>query len=311
MLFHKRFLIFVKYNGAPMTKKRIGFIGLGLMGTAMATRFQKSGYPLTIYNRTRSKSEPLVAAGAEWADNPGEVARMSDIVFTMLSTSDVLKEIALGARGIMSGLEKSAVHIDCSTVSPAVTRELEEIYASRDRVFLHCPVLGSVPQAIDGTLLLLIGGNAETVERIEPVVKTLGSKIWKFKNAADASHAKLLCNLFIAGAITTLCQALVFAEKASVPPQTLLDIISNSALNSATYQTKGKSILEGNFAPRFFTEHMLKDVTLMLEAAAQKGVKLPTIEIAQLLLAKAVESGFGREDYSSVVKIFRELSLHS
>ena len=294
-----------------MKKHRIGFIGLGLMGTAMATRFQKAGYHLTIYNRTNAKGKSLVAAGAQWVDSPGEAARKSDIVFTMLSTSEVLKEITLGAHGIISGLEKKGIHIDCSTVSPAITKHLQEVYTSKDRSFLHCPVLGSIPQATEGTLLLLVGGEAEAIDRIEPVLKTLGSKFWRFKNAPDASHAKLLCNLFIAGAITTLGQALVFAEKASVPPRMLLDIIGNSALNSATYQTKGKSILDGNFASRFFTEHMLKDVTLMLEAAAEKGVKLPTIEVARQLLAKAVEKGFGREDYSSVVKVLKELSSHS
>lgn len=293
-----------------MTRLKLGFVGLGLMGTAMAARLVKAGYSLVVYNRTKSKGESLLTAGARWGDNPAKVAQQSDVVFSMVSTSDVLKEIGTSPSGILKGLGKGGIHIDCSTVSPSLTKHLEQLYSSDGRVFLHCPVLGSVPQATDGSLLLLVGGSSGAVERVEPVLKDLGSKIWKFKHADDATHAKLLCNLFIAGAITTLGQALVFAERVSIPPQTVLDIIGNSALNSPTYQTKGKSILEGNFAPRFFTEHMLKDVTLIIEAAAEKGLQLPTIEIARQLLAKAVERGFAKEDYSSVVKVMKELVPH-
>lgn len=286
--------------------QRIGFVGLGLMGTAMAKRLMSAGHPLAVHNRTQSKAEPLLAAGALWGVRPADVARQSHVVFSMLSTTAALDDYATGENGIMNGLGDDGIHVDCSTVSPSLTKDLEELYSSRGRTFLHCPVLGSVPQATEGSLLLLPGGRSEAVQTVEPLLRVLGSKIWKFPRAEDASHAKLLCNLFIAGAITTLSQALVFAEKASVSPQTLLDIIGNSALNSPTYQTKGKSILEGNFYPRFYTEHMLKDVTLMIEAASQKGLRLPTIEVAQHLFARAVEKGFGKEDYSSVFKVLKD-----
>jgi len=289
-----------------MSKKNVGFVGLGLMGLAMATRLSKAGYVLIIHNRTKSKGESLLAAGARWGNTPADVSQESEVVFSMISTPAVLQEIATGSGGIMRGLRDGGVHVDCSTVSPSVTRRLEEEYASHGRAFLHCPVLGSVPQATDGSLLLLLGGAPSAREEVEPALKHLGSKIWKFDRAEDASHAKLLCNLFIAGAITTLVQAIVFAERASVPPKTILDIIGNSALNSPMYQAKGKSILDGNFAPRFFTEHMLKDVSLMIEAASEKGVRLPTIEVAQRLLEQAVERGFGKEDYSAVFKVMRD-----
>jgi 3-hydroxyisobutyrate dehydrogenase-like beta-hydroxyacid dehydrogenase len=277
------------------------------MGQAMAKRLMNTSHGLVVYNRTKSKAESLLAAGALWGNGPADAARQSDVVFSMLSTTAVLEENATGRHGILQGLKTGGIHIDCSTVSPALTKKLEQLYASDGRVFLHCPVLGSIPQATEGSLLLLPGGSSEAVQQVEPLLKDLGSKIWRFPRAEDASHAKLLCNLFIAGAITTLGQALVFAEKASVSPRTILDIIGNSALNSPTYQTKGKSILDGNFAPRFFTEHMLKDVTLMIEAAAQKGVRLPTIEVAQQLLTTAVDNGLGKEDYSSVVKVLKDL----
>ncbi len=288
-----------------MSNNHIGFVGLGLMGLAMATRLSRAGYPLIIHNRTKSKGDQLLNAGARWARTPADAAKDSEVVFSMISTPAVLREVAAGSAGIIAGLREGGIHVDCSTVSPSVTHQLEEEYASRGRTFLHCPVLGSVPQATDGSLLLLLGGASTAQASVEPVLKHLGSKIWKFNRAEDASHAKLLCNLFIAGMITTLGQALVFAEKASVSPQTILDIVGNSALHSPMYQAKGKAILEGNFTPRFFVEHMLKDVSLMIEAASEKGVSLPSIEVTHRLLQKAVEEGFGKEDYSAMVKVLR------
>jgi len=283
----------------------VGFVGLGLMGHAMASRLIRQGTSLIVTNRTREKATSLLAAGARWAGNPAEVAQKADVVFSMISTPEVLEEIAAGSGGILGGIREGAVHVDCSTVSPALTRRLSSLYESQGRSFVHCPVLGSVPQATEGKLLLMAGGKQEALAHIEPLLQSFGTEIWKFPRAEDASHMKLLCNLFIAGAITTLCQALVFAEQASVSPQTLLEIISHSALNSSTYQAKGKSILEGNFAARFFTEHMLKDVRLMIEAASEKGVRLPTVEVAEKLLAAAVENGYAKEDYSSIIKILR------
>jgi len=282
--------------------KNIGFVGLGLMGSAMAARLQQAGYALVVHNRTKEKASSLVKAGAEWADSPGAVASRVPVVLSMLSTPEVLKEVAAGSNGILSGLSKGGIHVDCSTVSPAVTRALAAQYASAGKVFLHCPVLGSVPQAAGGALLLMAGGDASAIAAVEPILNVLGSKLWKFPSPDQASHTKLLCNLFIAGAITTLSQALVFADKASVPASTLLDIVGNSALNSPTYQAKGKSILERNFVPRFYVEHMLKDVNLMIEAAKDKGVSLPAVQVTQQLLSKAVELGYGKEDYSAIIK---------
>lgn len=300
-------IVYFQKDRIAMKKKRIGFVGLGLMGAAMAARLQKKDHLLIVHNRTREKASPLLSSGAQWAGNPGEVGSQAEIVFSMLSTPEVLRDVSLGSKGILGGLREGGIHIDCSTVSPSLTRELEREYAVRDRAFVHCPVLGSVPQAADGILLLFAGGASDAVSKVEPVLSDLGSKIWKFPRAEDASYTKLVCNLFIAGAITTLGQALVLAEKASLQPGTILDIIEGSAMASPMYRAKGKSMIEGNYAPRFYVEHMLKDVTLMIDAAAEKGVKLPTIEIARELLSAAEKAGLGKEDYSSVYKILKEM----
>jgi 3-hydroxyisobutyrate dehydrogenase len=278
----------------------LGFIGLGLMGLPMAHRLHGAGYRLNVYNRTKQKAESLLSNGAGWCDSPTDVARQSDIVFTMISTSEVLKELA---DEIRPALTEGSLHIDASTVSPSVTAALYQEYRADGKHFIHSPVLGSIPQATEGTLLLFVGGDDEAYRRSEGVLKILGKHIWRFPKVDQASHTKLLCNLFIAGMMTTLVQAIVFAQRAGVDPRTILEILPHSALNSPMFQSKGKSIVEGNFSPRFFLDHMLKDVNLMLETANEVGAQLPGIEIAQELFAEASQRGLGKEDYSAVIKV--------
>ncbi|HTR81952.1 MAG TPA: NAD(P)-dependent oxidoreductase [Bacteroidota bacterium] len=289
-------------------KTSLGFVGLGLMGTPMVKRLLAGGFHVSVFNRTKAKADEVVELGARWCSSPEEVAAEAEVVFSMVSNSEALLSIAIENHGILHGLRREKVHVDCSTVSPAMTRRLGAEYKKHGRSFLHSPVLGSVPQAADGSLLLFTGGDQSAFTLAAPALNVLGSKIWRFDNPEQASHAKLLCNLFIAGMATTLAQALVFAEKADVDPSTLLDIIAHSSLNAPTYQTKGKSILERNFTPRFYAEHLLKDINLILDAAAAAKVSLPTVPPAQQLFSETVKSGFGREDYSAVVKIIEAMA---
>ena len=281
----------------------VGFIGLGMMGTPMAMRLLKGGYRLSVFNRTPVKAKNLVAEGARWCDSPTAVSEASGIVFSMVANPGALREIALGPHGVLQGFGENKIHIDSSTVSPALTRELAEHYRDRGCSFLHAPVLGSIPQATEGSLLLFVGGDEIAYGRSAPLLNLLGKRIWRFAHAEQASHMKLLCNSFIAGMITVLGQALIYARKSEVDPRTLLEILGQSQLNSPMYQTKGSSIIEGNFAPRFFLEHMLKDIDLVLDSAEELGVSLPVMQAAQQLFEQAHESGLGKEDYSAVVKV--------
>lgn len=282
---------------------RIGFIGLGLMGLPMAKRLCGMGYTLNLHNRTKQKAHELIDAGMRWYDTPREAAFQSAIVHTMLSSSDVLEEVALGSDGILAGMNAGEIHVDHSTVSPETTRKLFEAYAAKRAHFIHCPVLGSVPQAIEGTLLLFPGGEAEPIGIVTPVLEHFGSHIWKLDSVEKATHMKLLCNSFIAGMILTLGQALAYCRKTGVDGKTLLDIIGNSALGAPMYQTKGASILDDNFTPRFYLEHLLKDVTLFIESAEANDVPVPAAKTLREYAVEAVAQGFAREDYSVVVKM--------
>ena len=282
---------------------RIGFVGLGMMGSAMASRLEDTGTALAVYSRTRDHALPYVERGALLCKNPAEVAQSSAIVVSMISTPEVLEAISLTDDGILSGLPDGAVHIDCSTVSPEVTGRLQRIYGERTRLFLACPVLGSVPQAREGELLLFAGGSEEAYRRSEQYLKKLGRRTWRFDHASEASYLKLLCNSFIAGTMTTLAQALVVARAAGVKAETLLEVIGQSAMNSPMIQSKGASVVAGNFTPRFFAEHMLKDISLLLEAARPLGCELPALEASRLMYEKTVAQGHGKEDYSAIIRI--------
>jgi len=285
---------------------RIGFVGLGIMGSAMAERLERSGYALAVYSRTREHTTAFVRRNAVLGENPASVARSCGVVLSMISNSAVLEEISLGTEGILSGLPARGIHVDMSTVSPEVTERLEGVYAERSRFFLHCPVLGSAPQAAEGSLLLFAGGADDPFRAVEPILAKLGRRIWRFDHPAQASMLKLVCNSFIAGTVTTLAQALVVARASGLRGETVLEIVGQSAFNSPMIQAKGASILARNFAPRFFAEHMLKDISLLLDSAASLDCHLPALEASKRLYERAVAEGLGQEDYSTLIKILEK-----
>lgn len=283
----------------------IGFVGLGLMGAPMANRILGAGHTLFVYNRTKEKSSTLLEKGAVWSDSASAIAQKTEIVISMLSTPDVLEGVAVGKKGILEGANPGFIHVDCSTVSPTLTKKLHDLYRSRQCHFLHSPVLGSVPNATDGSLLLFVGGEDEAYRKAEPILKLFGSKVWKFDRVEQASNTKLLCNFFIASMISGLAQGLVFAEHNHIDPKVVLDILNHSALGAPTYQTKGALMIDNNFAPRFFLEHMLKDIRLLLESAHDSGSAMPSAEMALKLYEIATGMGLSKEDYSAVIKVLR------
>lgn len=283
-------------------KPTLGFIGLGLMGAPMATRLIDAGYTVHIFNRTKEKCGPLVERGAIEMSSPADIAPHADILFTMLTNDDALRSIT---SQLQPGFRSGSLHIDCSTVSPFLTATLEKEYIRRGGYFLHTPVLGSIPQATEGSLMLFAGGSDAAFAKGEPVLKIFGQKIWRFPRAEQASSMKLIMNSFIAGMIGILSQALAYADRAEIGGEKVLEVLNFSALNSRMYQTKGASMLENNFAPRFFLENLLKDTDLFLQAANSQSVKTPVSAAMKAVLEQAILQGLAKEDYSAIIKILR------
>lgn len=283
---------------------KIGFAGTGAMGNPMALRLLSAGHELYVYNRTREKTAGLERAGAVVSDSPAEAASEADLVFSMVTNNEALSEITFGERGILSSLKAGATHIDCSTVLPGLTTQLYNEYKKTGRNFIHAPVLGSIPQATEGSLLIFPGGDKEVIEKLIPVLNLLSKKIWVFDAPAKSSAMKIALNSIIAGTITMLSQSMTMVQKSGMQGETFLEILSHSVLNSQTMQFKGKTILENNFEPRFTVENLLKDAVYMKEAAGDAGARSDLAELTIRLLKEAVDFGVGQEDYSALVKIF-------
>lgn len=273
------------------------------MGFPMAKRLLEANHELYLYNRTKDKAQPLLNSGASWCESPAILAKNCELVFSMVSNDVAVDEIS---DEILNNLPADGIHVDCSTVSGILTSRLEQKYAWMNRVFLHSPVLGSYPQAQAGTLLLFVGGNKTASEKITPVLKAFGQTIWYFEKAEHATYTKLIMNSFIAGMAMTLIQGLMLATKTGVGGKTILDILQHSAMNAPMFQTKGNSILDRNFVPRFFVENLLKDVNLMINEANALNSPVYIAQASKIVLENAAAMGLAKEDYIAIAKVIEQ-----
>jgi 3-hydroxyisobutyrate dehydrogenase-like beta-hydroxyacid dehydrogenase len=287
---------------------RVGVIGLGIMGGAIAERLLVTGHEVFVYNRTREKAEPLLAQGAKWADTPDAVAAQSEVVISIVTDPAAVEQITFGERGVLHALPSDSVHCEMSTVSVAWTRHMAQTYRHAGKRFVQAPVLGGRKQILEGTLLVFGGGAQENVARCEPAWRAFSDKTWHFPTAEQATTTKLACNMLIAHMMVGLGQSLLFAAKGGVSPATLIDILSKSNLGAPMYSTKGKALLERNFRANFFVRHLLKDLTLAEEAARETISPLPLNALTRELFVAAMQQGYGDEDYSAVVKVLESLA---
>lgn len=279
--------------------ERIGFIGLGLMGTVMVRRLLGAGFPVAVWNRTKEKAADLLKAGAVWSDSPEALAGSSTIVVTMLTTPQVVEEMAGRIRGASA---KGSVHVDCSTIAPMTTQRLAEMAEAEGKGFVHAPVLGSVPQLTEGSLVIFAGGSTGHVQRVRPVLAAFGQKVFEFPTVMQATNTKLLANFFIASMISTLSQGIVFARGAGIEVTTFLEILSLSALNAPMYQAKGPAMARGEYPARFYLEHMHKDVHLAAVSADAMHVAMPSMPMLKDLFDRAMGMGLAKSDYSAVLE---------
>ena len=281
---------------------RIGLIGLGIMGRPMARNLMKAGFPLTVWNRSRPGIDELAGDGAAEGSSAADVARRSDIVITMVGDSPDVEEVALGASGIIEGAHAGLVHIDMSTISPEVTRRIAGRLAEAGGEMLDAPVSGGQQGAIDGTLSIMAGGKAETLERCRPALAVMGGKIVHC-GPAGAGQTVKLCNQ-IAVALTNLgvCEALVFAARSGIDPRVMIEAVSAGAGTSWQMQNLAPRIVERDFRPGFKVAHQGKDLRLALEAAEAMAAPLPGTGLVAGLFSKLEADGLGDEGTQALVK---------
>jgi 3-hydroxyisobutyrate dehydrogenase-like beta-hydroxyacid dehydrogenase len=245
----------------------VGFIGLGIMGQPMAANLLKAGYSVTVYNRNSQKAEALAKAGASIARSPAEAAQKADFVYTIVSDSAAVEEVALGKNGIMEAIRPGAIFIDSSTISPVVSRKLACHTAGRGASMLDAPVTGSKHGAEKGELTFMIGGDREVFERARPLLGALGKKHIYCGGHGAGLSAKLAQNAIQSTMVEIFCEGFVLAAKAGVKPETMMEIIQSSMARAALTDFKAPFIFKGDFTPFFPLKWMHKDLELAMEAA--------------------------------------------
>jgi 3-hydroxyisobutyrate dehydrogenase len=258
--------------------KRIGFIGLGIMGGAMSTNLLKTGFPLTVWNRTPEKMRPLLEAGAKPVKSPKEVAERSDIVIDMVTDSKDVEEVLLGKEGVIHGARPGTIVVDMSTISPIVTREIAKKLGEKGIRMLDAPVSGGDIGARNATLSIMVGGDAEAYEECLPVFQAMGKTITHIGGHGDGQVCKAVNQILVGVNVLGVAEALMFAHKAGVDMDKVLAAVSGGAAGSWQLANNGPKMLKGDYAPGFKVKDYIKDLRIIMETAAE--TKTPLVETA-------------------------------
>jgi 3-hydroxyisobutyrate dehydrogenase-like beta-hydroxyacid dehydrogenase len=295
-------------------KIKIGFIGLGIMGSRMAANLQKKGYELVVYNRTRRKAESLIANGATWAATPEDVARQVKVIFTMLSEPEVVADMALGERGFLNHFGKNALWIDgkyplwvdTSSVNPSFSQVMAKAASQHNVRFLDAPVDGSKISAEKGELVFYVGGDKADLEESKPLLEAMGKAIVHGGDHGMGSSLKTVNNLLMAQAIISLSEGLVLGLSLGIPRDVLLDTILSSTVAAPFLAGKRNKIESYAFDPEFPLQWMHKDLHLAMDTAYEAGIAMPAANNVKEIFALAVRAGFAEQDISAVYKIVSE-----
>ena len=281
---------------------RIGFIGLGIMGRAMALNLVKSGFQVSVYNRTRERTAEFADLGCEVASTPKALARMCDTIITMVSDPAAMRAVIDGPEGAAAAFSGGSTLINMSTLSPDYTVELSKKCFAAGVAFLDCPVSGSKGAAESGQLVILAGGGAEALERASPVLRAMGREIVHAGPVPSGTALKLCINLIVAQLTTALAESAALAQAQAIDPGLIFRALAlNPALNCGYFGLKKDNILKREYPPAFPLRHMLKDARFMLQAAGKKRLELPVTAAAERLMTRALDSGYGAKDLSVVL----------
>lgn len=292
---------------------KIGFIGIGVMGRPMTLNLLKAGHEVSIFARHPDKPEvqEVINAGAKLAPSPRAVAMASEIVITMVPNSAQVAEVVAGEQGILEGARKGLVIVDMSTIAPAMSRKLAELAATKEVHFLDAPVSGGSQGAINGTLSIMVGGEQEVVESVRPVLEAMGKKenIFYMGPVGSGEIVKLINNSLVGTISASIAEALVLGVKAGADLEKMAKVISVST--GASWQLSNQFPLRafnGSFQPGFMTDLLYKDLGLALELAAESGVPVAMTSLARQLFEMSRAAGYGRDDYSSLLKVLEQIA---
>jgi 3-hydroxyisobutyrate dehydrogenase-like beta-hydroxyacid dehydrogenase len=282
--------------------KTISYLGVGTMGSGMASNLLKAGYKLTVWNRSVEKCEPFARKGARVADTPANAVRDAELVMYCLSNDQAVEEVVFGAKGILTGINEDQIAIDISTVLPATSLREQEAYAKLGVDFLDAPVFGSKQESADAELWIMAAGKRDTFEKVKPILEQLGQTVHYFGKNGNAAAMKLVGNLIVALEMEALAEGLVLAQKAGLDLNTVMEVVKVADFRSPLLVSNGQNILKRDFSSSFALKLMLKDAGLIEKFAESLQSPIPALRVVGKNFESAVALGFGKEHASAVIK---------
>lgn len=286
----------------------VGYIGLGIMGKSIARNIMKAGFPVIVHNRSQAAVEELVAEGAQRAASPAELAAQVDVIFTNLPDTPDVELVVLGQKGIIEGAHKGLIYIDNSTIKPAASRKISEALAEKDVLSLDAPVSGGDIGAQQGTLAVMVGGPAEALEKVMPVLQAMGKTITHVGEAGAGQIAKACNQIMVASQMVAMGELMIFAQKSGADPKKVVEAIRGGAAQCWTLDVKPPRLFSGNRAPGFKAYMQAKDLNIVMETARQYGIPAPSTAIHSQLFNAMVEMGMRELDNSAVIGIIESLA---
>ncbi len=279
---------------------KVGFIGLGLMGSRMAANILSNGYKMIVYNRTKEKAKPLVDKGAKLAETPAEVGKNTDIVFTMLATPDAVKATALGKEGFLASMKNNNLWVDCSTVNPSFSKECKK-WANEENIrHIDAPVSGTTAPAEKGELIFLVGGENKDVEEANPFFEIMGKKTVHVGKSGLGAGMKMVVNIILGQAMVGFSEAMALGRSLDISEDTILNTVLGGPLAAPFLATKKENIKSGSYDPSFPLQWMHKDFQLASQTAYENNVALPVANAAKELYGMAKREGLGEKDFSVI-----------
>ena len=286
--------------------KKYGFLGLGIMGQAMATNLVKAGFKVTVWNRTEEKCEALVKNGARYGASPAEVVASSDITFAMVADPAASRELCFGAHGVLEGITQGKGYIDVSTVDPQTSVEIGLAIHEKEGRFLEAPVSGSKKPAEDGALVFLCAGDDSLYHEAMPALEVMGKKTFYFGEVALGVKMKLVINMIMGTMMTAFGEGLSLGEKAGLNMSDILDVLDQGVIANQMFRLKGPMMSEEKFPTAFPLKHMQKDMRLALLLGDENGQALFTSGASNASYIKARNKGYDDDDYSVVLQVIKE-----
>ena len=288
--------------------ERVGFIGLGIMGSGMARNLLKRGFDLTVWNRTTSKMNDIVQQGAKAANNPAELAAQCEVIILCVSDTPDVEAVLLGEKGIIHSAQKGALIIDCSTISPIRTKEFANRLAEKGVYMLDAPISGGSEGAANGTLSIMVGGDTDQVERAMPFLEAMGKTITHVGGNGAGQMVKLVNQILVVGGMLSLGEAFLFAQAGGLDLEKTLDAVAGGAAGSWALSNRGPQIIKRDWRPGFMIDLQQKDVRLILDAADELGVPVMACSLAFHLYRTLQKRDCGAEGNHALIKALENLA---